>query len=210
MVGRTLECLEMRRVRSHAPGLFLCREEDEVPPLAGREPNVVVGEQPGKQPSSGHQLPLEIEDWRVVDALARLAEEPDPERRLRLHQSAQLRHDQPMGLSSARPRPAGETRATPGSERGSDSRKGRKIIVGTSRVCELAPQNRLAQRKTDTGSHGDRLENLHTHQIARSETDAVSWDQRICFQVAEGDKRPGDAEGASRSQGHERLAQVGS
>jgi hypothetical protein len=92
--------------------VFGC-EKNEIPPLACREANVVIGEQAGKQRSSREQLPLEIEDWAVVDPWACLAEEPDSKYRPRLPQSAQFRHDQPMRPARIRPSPASEARADP-------------------------------------------------------------------------------------------------
>jgi hypothetical protein len=150
MVACACDCLQVRRVRPHAHGVVFPREEDEIPPLAGHEANVVIGEQTRKEGSSGKQVLLEVEDWAVVDVLARLAEEPDSERGPRLHESAQLRHDEPMRLARARPGSAGEARAHAGNQRRPDPRKRGKIIERASRVREGAPQNRLARRKTET------------------------------------------------------------
>ena len=118
--------------------------------------NVVVGEHAGKARRSGHQVLLEIKDRRVVDILARLAEETDPERRPRLNQSSGVGHHQPVGFPGVRPGPATKAPVDSGSERRSDSSNRGEIIQRSSGIRELAPKNRLARRQTDTYAHGDR------------------------------------------------------
>ena len=148
VVGRSRERLQMRRVCPYACGVVFAREQDEIPPLAACEPNVVIGEQATKARSSRKQVPLEVEDRGVVH-LARLAKEPDSEYRPGLDEGAQVGHDQPMRVvggcpdsaTGARPHPASKGRA----ERGNRD----KILARVSRVRELAPRSSLSRMKTD-------------------------------------------------------------
>jgi len=128
MVGRSGERLQMGLICSHAQGIVFSGEEDEIPPLAGLEANVVIGEEARKERSSGKDLPLEVKDWAVIDVFARLPEEPDTKCWARLHQGAQVRNDQPMRVAAGRPGSTGQARPHTGNERLADPAKRGKVI----------------------------------------------------------------------------------
>ncbi len=112
------------------------------------EANVVIGEQAREGAGSGRQVLLEVEDRGVIDVLTHLAEEPDSERVPRLHEGRQLGHDQPMGLARDLPGSTGPARTDAAIDRPANPRNRGKVIERASRVCELAPQSRLARRET--------------------------------------------------------------